>query len=422
MIQLISLILTLGAVLMYFKLKKNANKKYGDSVTFQIIDREYSKWYKKRGNGAVINKNTTSMFEVDKVIWVLRKSLGEQGVTKEQLDAYLIFLESDSPKEYGLKGIIVTLLSYFGIQNLLNDMLSNVFPKDNVFNFKGLSDKLSQASAFYSKNTEQIQIGIFLILLISVIYLLIRVMYSIVNMDNLHKNSQRIFVLKRVKEIWEFSENAEIETLQEVVENSKENKKLIYIKLPSSLSTINEEMNKAIGNSVEYNFQYFAKYKLLSWINLSAVREWILGEIVPSLFNSLTMFLSFFAYSILSKQGHYIMSILMIAPTMLLIYMYFIFYFSQLDKLEDYNQDTKVKMEEAKKFIYKLEPRGIKKVRTWIAIFSQLLITIVSTVIFLISDKFSFVFPHCFIFFPIILIGSTTIFGIFKKVTKSTQV
>lgn len=421
MIQLFSAILTLSAVLIYFKLKKNANKKYGDSITFQIIDREYNKWYKKRGNGAVINKNTTSMFEVDKVIWFLRKSMGEQGISKEQLTDYLAFLESDLPKEYDLKGIIFTLLSYFGIQNMLNNLFGNVITKDKGFDFNVLNDKLSQATNFYFKNTEQIQIGIVLFSLILVIYLLIRVMYSIINMDNIHKNSQRIFVLKRVKEIWEFGENNEIKTIQEAIKNSEVTNNQIYIKLPSSQSTFDEEMNKAIGNSFHSNFQFIAKNKIISLIDLSSIKEWILGEIIPSLFNFLSVFLSYFIYVVFFKQKHYTLLFLFIPALAMVISVYFIFYFSQLDKLEGYNQELKVKKEDEEEFTYKLEKREIKNVRTKIAIFLQITITLAVTISFLIFNKVPLGFSFILILIPIILLLLITVFGGFKKVTKSKQ-
>ncbi|GGE35178.1 hypothetical protein [Streptococcus himalayensis] len=136
MIQVISTILAFCIVLRYFKLKQNATKKYGDSVTFQIIDREYNKWYKKRGNGVVINKNTASMFEVDKVIWILKKNLEGQGINKEQLINYLEFLENYSSKKYGLKEMALPVLSYLGIENLLKNISSNFFIKNSFLDSK----------------------------------------------------------------------------------------------------------------------------------------------------------------------------------------------------------------------------------------------------------------------------------------------
>lgn len=415
MIQLTSLILTLLAVLVYFKLKRNANKKYGDSVTFQIIDREYNKWYRKRRNGFVINKNTISMFEVDKVIWKLRNNLVSQGINQEQLNDYISFLKSDSPKSYGLKGIIVSILSFFGIQNVIENVLKNSFTEGKLFDSKSLENFSSNISSLYSKYAEIIQLVIISVLLITLIILCISVMYIIANMDSLYKDSQRNFVLNRINDIWNFKENDEVRTIEEAIKESESNKEQIFIDLPYSKSKIDEDINNAIGNSCEYNFQFVKKLKLLSWINLPSFKEWILGELFPSLFNFLTLVVTFYTNHLLLEQRKNIYY-LMLVPTLILAYLYFVFYLSQIDKLEEHNQADKVKIEEAKNMTYNLETRKDMKIRTWFACIFQLLITVTLSIILYTVDKFSIEFSSCLIFFPIILLILITVFGLFKKV------
>ena len=59
MIQLISINVCIMLFLCYLKFKQKANKKFLDSLTFLIIDREYNGWYSKKGNGRCINKKNT---------------------------------------------------------------------------------------------------------------------------------------------------------------------------------------------------------------------------------------------------------------------------------------------------------------------------------------------------------------------------
>ena len=59
MFQIISVFLTLILLYGYLKYKEKAKKKYSGSIAFEIIDREYSNWYKKKRNGIVINKKNS---------------------------------------------------------------------------------------------------------------------------------------------------------------------------------------------------------------------------------------------------------------------------------------------------------------------------------------------------------------------------
>ena len=146
MFQIISVFLTLVLLYAYLVYKEKAKKKYSGSIVFEIIDREYSNWYKKEGNGTVINKKTASMFEVDKVVFKLKEKFENQGVTREQLKDYLNFLSNDDPKKVGFYGIIISVFGYFGI-----DKLKSLFPQlNNITDISKLFKDIADTFNTYS--------------------------------------------------------------------------------------------------------------------------------------------------------------------------------------------------------------------------------------------------------------------------------
>ena len=147
MFQIISVFLTLILLYGYLKYKEKAKKKYSGSIVFEIIDREYSNWYKKKRNGIVINKKTASMFEVDKVVFKLKEKFEDQGVSKEQLKDYLDFLYNDEPKKVGFYSIIISVFGYFGI-----DKLKGLFPQlNNITDISMVSKDIADTFNINSK-------------------------------------------------------------------------------------------------------------------------------------------------------------------------------------------------------------------------------------------------------------------------------
>lgn len=82
MLEVITLIIFLLSVLIYFSIVKNKGKRYGNSAIFYIIEKVYEEWYSRKNNGHIINKKNVTKFEVDRVIFELKKSLIGRGINK----------------------------------------------------------------------------------------------------------------------------------------------------------------------------------------------------------------------------------------------------------------------------------------------------------------------------------------------------
>ena len=58
MIQIISFFICSIIFIIYLEFKKSKHKKIANSQIFNIIDREYNRWYSKENRGSQINKKT----------------------------------------------------------------------------------------------------------------------------------------------------------------------------------------------------------------------------------------------------------------------------------------------------------------------------------------------------------------------------
>lgn len=193
MFQMISVLFSLILLFAYFKFKEKAKRKYAGSIVFQIIDREYSNWYKRERNGIVINKKTTSMFEVDKVVFGLKEKFEVQGISKEQLKDYLDFLYNNEPKKIGIYSIILAVFGYLGSTKFLKVLLPD------LSNIKDVPTVFNNVADTFNKYRDFALIVLYLLLFIAIIVLLSYISYKIATIDNMYIDTQKIYVLKRAE-------------------------------------------------------------------------------------------------------------------------------------------------------------------------------------------------------------------------------
>ena len=228
MIQIISFFICSIIFIIYLEIKKKRYKKLGNSSIFSIIEREYNRWYSKENRGSQINKKNTSMFEIDQAVNLLKKRLVQEGITRNQIQNYIEFLDKNSMKRNRLLDIFVGILTFIGTNSLLRELITNQINLNALFcNFNNI---INEETIFW----------IFIITILAIYFFtLIFVFYKIINIDDLHKESQKLFILKRIDEIWEFIEYREKISKEEAIKEFMEGKnKLIFTHLESNNSKI----------------------------------------------------------------------------------------------------------------------------------------------------------------------------------------
>ena len=322
---MISVLFTLILIFAYLKFKEKAKRKYAGSIVFQIIDREYSNWYKKDRYGTVINKKTASMFEVDKVVFCLKEKLEVQGISKEQLKDYLDFLSSNEPKKIGIYSIILAVFGYFGSTKFLKGLLpdlNNINDVSTVFN--------NIANAF-NKNKSIVLIVLYLLLFISILVLLSYTSYKIATMDTMYIDTQKIYVLKRAEKIWAFEKDDSVLTISDARDKFKVRNNLIFPELKSSKSKIEEDFDRAVGDTFNKNNEYFKTLPVIDMIKWQGIKEWLLGMSLPVIF----VIIIFILCHLMVFFKDQLPDLLLYAVwflTLFTIYSFMLIYITQIDK------------------------------------------------------------------------------------------
>jgi membrane protein len=325
MFQIISVLLTLILLFAYLKYIEKAKKKYSGSIVFEIIDREYSDWYKKKRNGIVINKKTASMFEVDKVVFKLKEKFEEQGVSKEQLKDYLDFLHIDEPKKVGFYSIIISVFGYFGFDKFIKGF----FPQLN--NITDISKVFNDIADTFNKNSNFVLVVLYLLFFIGIIALSIYISYKLATIDNLYIETQKIYVLKRVEKIWDFQINDSVYTTTDAKKEFEFRNNLIFPKLKDSKSKFEEDFERSIGDTFDINNEYFKDLPLIKNIKWQGIKEWLLGMSLP-LFLIIIIFLMCYFMLLQDYQIHWTLITLFYILTLCVVYLFMLIYLTQIDK------------------------------------------------------------------------------------------
>lgn len=323
MFQIISVFLTLILLYAYLVYKEKAKKKYSGSIVFEIIDREYSNWYKKEGNGTVINKKTASMFEVDKVVFKLKEKFENQGVTREQLKDYLNFLSNDDPKKVGFYGIIISVFGYFGI-----DKLKSLFPQLN--NITDISKLFKDIADTFNTYSNVVLIVLYFIFFIGILALLLYISYKLATIDNMYIDTQKIYVLKRVEKIWDFEKDDSVFTTTEAKNIFKDRNNLIFTKLSNSRSKFDEDFDRAIGDTFNTNKEFFKNLPLIRIFKWQAIKEWFLGMLLPVILLSSIFTLCY--YMLNNDQLHFLFYLAFYILSLSVVYLFMLIYLTLIDK------------------------------------------------------------------------------------------
>lgn len=324
MIQIISFFICSIIFIIYLEIKKKKYKKLANSPIFSIIERDYNRWYSKENRGSQINKKTTSVFEIDQAVNLLKKKLVEKGITRNQIQIYIKFLDDRSMEKNSLFDILVGILTFIGTNTFLRELMATQF---NTL-FDDLLDNFLK---------EEIIFWIFNFIILFVYFLvLIFVFYKIIYIDDLHKESQKIFILNRIDEIWDFYEFSDKINKEEAIkEFMKGDSQVIFTHLETNESKI---LDKVIGNTMnEYSlFFIYLCSSLFRRPKVKDILEWLSGIIF---LNIICLFI--FAFSVGYANTNVYYKYLLLFCVFVFIFIFYIFYSSFLDKYQNQSENKK---------------------------------------------------------------------------------
>lgn len=344
MATLISLVAFIVICLLFIEFRKRKNSKLGDSVLYIIIERHYKKWYSY--NATIINKKTTTLYEVDKVLFELKRTLEGEGIQKDELGEYVVFLEgNDNQLTFSLKDVFLALMTFLSTNSIVKKLLPAI-------NYQTFKEWLTKVPKIPNEYQEIVAIIVAIMLLLLLFGLLIWCMYKISTIDNLYKDRQRASLLKRLKKIWDYSSKNEITEVSQITELGEDSKNTVFIDLNFSRTRLEKRLDNSIGQTIGDNILFLSSKckKIIKW--LEAFLDWLLGFTISGLMFFLIMF--FIAANPFKHVG-LIENIFIIIISM----MFVVFYISQLNVYSE-NADA-IKRDSSKEYGYKLA----KVVRNW---------------------------------------------------------
>lgn len=91
-----------------------------------------------------------------------------------------------------IREIFLAIIGLFSTNSIIRWTLPD------LRNYQELSKILSLISSNISENRQIVLLSFYILLLVVVVVLAVYIMYSIMNIDSIYKDSQRLFVLNRV--------------------------------------------------------------------------------------------------------------------------------------------------------------------------------------------------------------------------------
>lgn len=191
---------------------KNKNNRLSGFFSFQLIEDEYLKWYHNNSN--TLNDSNVSMYDIDSLIYKLKEILARRGITNSLVQEYVQYLElTASPPQKLLTKLVPTIFSFFVSSGLFSFFVLKIPAKESTdttlkmtlsswlkyINPPTIEEILS--TNFISKISIIVYILIYMLIYILILYLY----HFLLSGNNLFKNSRRLFVLKRLTEIWNYN-------------------------------------------------------------------------------------------------------------------------------------------------------------------------------------------------------------------------
>lgn len=319
--QLITASVCLCLFLIYLKIKEKANKKYGNSVFFRMINEVYNKWYTKRRQGASINKGNRTMFELDRAIYNLKQEYEKRGISKEDIEEYLKF---ENSKVKGNKFIDMFTLggTFYGINSIKNVVNTETLFKDWIPNISNVKD-------FISSHKDSVIDILYILLFFFFIFMLFKISYKLINIDSMHKDSQKITILNKVIKIWNYDVDENVTRMKDI-ENHEQKEKCVYPNLKPDVTKFERDLKEVFGDTFNNYLQLVIEFFKVKQI-LRGFYKIVLKSVFPMMIFIICLLIEYFFINIDKTIIKSIFPIVMIA---LICIIYWAIYCSQVDKIE----------------------------------------------------------------------------------------
>lgn len=240
MVSLITIAILIVVFYIYYCFTKIKYRKYDNSPVNKRIDLIYSKWYKK--SAYLLNRNNTTVYEIDKLLYHLKKELINVGISKGDIEAYIKMLKSNVSIQFGVKDALIGVLTF---------VTTNSFVTEQV---EANKKQIFQMIDTYFSNSENVNqtLNVFFVLL-AIIFMvaIVWVIFTVTTIDTIHKKNQRLFTLNGLLKMWNYDENKEVKKIEEI-DKSKDN--TVYVNLKFGKSKSDEFLDSSLGEEV---YQYF---------------------------------------------------------------------------------------------------------------------------------------------------------------------
>jgi membrane protein len=282
--SLITIFILIAVFCIYYTFAKNKFRKYGNSPVNKKIDLIYSKWYRK--SAYLLNRNNTTIYEIDKLLFSLKKELMNVGISKDDIKLYIEMLKSYKENaQFGVKDILIGILTFVTTNSLVTDYVKK--NQDNIF--ERINRYLSN-----QENVNQVINAFIIFLAIVIAFAFIWVIIKATTLDTIHKKSQRLFVLNGLLNIWDYKENQDIEKISDITQPET---KTVYVNLKFGKSKTDEFIDTSLGE--DYKKYFYAIYDVLVTIldNLNdmgkSILRFIFAILIPSIMGIISLGINF---------------------------------------------------------------------------------------------------------------------------------
>lgn len=222
----------------------------------------------------------------------------------------------------------------------------------SFFATEALNKIINKIPNYISDYKNEILISLTVAYIFLFFFLLIWVMYSIGNIDNMYKDKQRLSLLNRLLKIWDYPDYKQVSNGRKITNISQilklEDRHQIFTDLTFTKTAFEKKIEKSIGDTTEDNFWFFTNGLIVIMSKIGIIFDWFL-----SFFMSGTMFLvSIILIKQMETSQPLFVRIIYWLLTVALIFLFLVFYMSQLNV---YSKDVQYeKRDSSKKYVYRL--------------------------------------------------------------------
>lgn len=271
---LITLFILIAVFSIYYIYAKNKYRKYGNSPVNKKIDLIYSKWY--RTSAYLLNRKNTTIYEIDKLLFSLKKELIDVGISENDIRSYIEMLKSYKENaQFGVKDVLIAILTFITTNSLVTDYVRK--NQDNIANV--ITTYLSDP-----ENVNQAINTLIIFIAIVVLFGVIWVIIKVATLDTIYKKSQRLFVLNGLLNMWNYKENRDIKEISDTTQLESET---VYVDLKFGKSKTDEFIVTSLGeNPDKYFFAIYDKFvTILDSLNdkVKIILQFILAILLPNI-------------------------------------------------------------------------------------------------------------------------------------------